>query len=349
MKKWKASLSLPFFFFLLVMPASTDFKLKDYGFGSGGVANGTSPNYALSAITGEQSGSGETSPSYQIGPGLFFTNQANVPGAPTFTNPSNYYNKLWIVLDTGSNPSDTKFAIAISADNFATTNYVQSDDTVGAILGSEDYQTNATWGAGGFYVIGLSANTTYKVKVKAMQGKFTETGYGPTATAATVNPTLAFGIRTTSQSSPPFSINFGSMIPSSINTSPENILISLDTNSAHGGSVYVYGANAGLNSAGTVHKIDSVTGNLGILGEGFGAQGVSATQTTGGPLNIAAIYNAGGDIVGIIDQNVRNIFDTANPIGGGSASFALKAKPAATAPPANDYSELLTVIAAGSF
>jgi hypothetical protein len=332
--------------FFLVLPASTNYKLKDYGFGSGGTGNSTSSNYSLEATTGEVSGDQAASSNYKAGAGLIFMGQANVPVTPTFTNPSNYYNKLQIILNTSGNPSDTKFAIAISTDNFVTTNYVKSDDTIGATLTAGDYQTNTVWGASGFYVIGLAANTTYKIKVKAMQGKFSETGYGPVATAATVNPTLSFGITTDTQSNPPFSIDFGNMNPNTVNSSsPHQINVSLTTNGENGGRVYVAGTNAGLYSTIANYKINAVSNNLGGIAEGFGAQGIA-----GGTLTLAAPYNqVGTDTVGIVDQTVRNIFYSAGPISGGSGSFLLKAKPSSIAPSASDYAETLTVVAAGSF
>ncbi len=101
--------------FLLVMPASTTYQLKDYGFGSGGAGNVSSGNYSLNAIAGEISGGRlNNSNLYGIGSGLAFTNQANVPAVPTFTNPSNYYNKLHLVIndgDMGSNVLSEKRGI----------------------------------------------------------------------------------------------------------------------------------------------------------------------------------------------------------------------------------------------
>jgi hypothetical protein len=168
----KKYVSLAGAFLIFAMPASTDYKLKDFGFGTGGLGNASSTDYSINGISGEQSGGNLDGTSYDLGSGLVYTNQANVPPAPTFTNPSNYYNKLKIVIDTGSNPSDTKFAIAISTDNFVSDiRYVQNDDTVGATLGTEDYQTYTNWGgASGTLIIGLVPNTEYKVKVKAWQG-----------------------------------------------------------------------------------------------------------------------------------------------------------------------------------
>lgn len=332
------------FFLIFVFPASTNYQLKDFGFGAGGAGNATSGSYAIDGISGEQSGGKLTGASYDLGSGLLFTNQANVPPAPTFTNPSNYYNKLRIVLAIGGNPSDTKFAIAISTDNFiADTRYVQSDATVGATLGIEDYQTYTNWGgASGTLIIGLATGMTYKVKVKAWQGKFTETGYSPTATATTVSPQMTFNINTNS-------INFGSLYAGTVTDSPQNIVVDFSTNGASGGKVYMSGQNGGILSSSNGYQISSATGNLTSSTEGFGAQGVSVTQTSGGPLTIVSPYDVSGSNVGIVNSSVREIFASAGPISGGQGTFLLKAKSSSVTPAAGDYSETLTVIASSSF
>ena len=337
-------------FLLFVFPASTNYQMKDYGFGGGGVSNATSSNYALDAITGEQNASQLSGATYNVGPGLLFTNQANVPGAPTFTNPSNYYNKLKIVLDAGGNPSDTVFAIAISADAFVSdTRYVQSDNTVGSVLGTEDYRTYTSWGSGsGVLIIGLLANTTYTVKVKAMQGKFTETGYGSTASTATVGAKLTFDIdvsATDSDTGPPFATNIGSLFAGTVTDSPEKIWVDFTTNGENGGRVYVSGSNAGLTSSRAAYTISSVTGNLTALGEGFGAQGSTAT----GGLSIATAYNLSSNNVAVTDTAIREIFTASAPVTAGRGSFLLKAKSSAVTPAASDYTESLTVIASASF
>jgi hypothetical protein len=339
------------FVFLLVMTASTSYKLKDYGFGSGGVGGATSASYSLEAITGEVGGIKSSSAAYGIGSGLSFTNQANVPVAPTFSNPANYYNKLQLIINTSGNPTDTKYAIAISTDNFATiTNYVKSDNTVGATLTLTDYQTYTSWGgASGFFIIGLAPNTTYQVKVKAMQGKFTETAYGPNASAATVSPTLSFSIQTDSLVAPPFSMTFSSLIVNTVIDSPEKIWANFSTNAASGGKVYVIGKNAGLLSSSKGSLINSVSGDLSSLTSGIGAQGFSVSQTSGGPLAIAPAYALSANNVGIVDASVREIFTSAAPIIGGQGKFLLKAKSSSITTAANDYSEIFTLVASGSF
>lgn len=330
-------------------PASTNYQLKDFDYGGGGTASSASTNYKVEGIAGEQSENKLDGTTYDLGAGLEFTNQANVPGAPTFTNPSNYYNKLKIVLNTGSNPSDTKFAIAISTDSFASdTRYVQDDDTIGSTLGSEDYQTYTNWGgASGELIIGLLSNTTYTVKVKAMQGSFTETGYGPTASAATISPTLTFDIDVASSDTDNSvtTLDLGSLSPGTVIDSAEKIWIDFITNGESGGRVYVYGSHAGLASTKASYTIGAVTGNLTSLTEGFGAQGSTATNG----LSEATLYDQTGNTVGIIDTSIREIFSATAPTTNGRGSFLLKAKSGAVTPAASDYTETLTVIASASF
>lgn len=340
-------------FLLFAFPASTNYQLEDFGFGTGGVSNATSTNYALDGVSGEQSGGKLTGTSYDLGSGLLFTNQANVPPAPALTNASNYYNKLKIVLSTGDNPSDTKFAIAISTDNFVTdTRYVQSDATVGASLGLEDYQTYVNWGdTSGTFIIGLLPGTTYKAKVKTWQGKFTETGYGPIATASTVSSQMTFDIDVSAidEDNSVTATGFGNLFAGTVTDSSEKIWVNFETNGAGGGRVYVVGNNAGLQSALASYLISAVSGNLTSLSEGFGAQGFSATQSSGGPFSLTAAYNLASNNVAITDTSIREIFTASNPVVGGRGAFFLKAKSSSVTPAASDYTESLTVIASASF
>lgn len=341
------------FIFLFVFPASTNYQLKDFSFGSGGRENMTSGSYAIDGISGEQSAAPLSSTNYVVTSGLLPTQQANVPGVPTFTNGNSYYNKLKIVLNTAGNPTDTKYAIAISTDSFTTTNYVQSDATIGSVLGPEDYQTYTTWGGvGGFLVIGLAPSTTYSIKVKAIQGKFTESGFGPVATASTVSPTLTFDVdvsATDSETNPPFTITFSSLTAGTIFDSPEKIWVDFETNGESGGRVYIYGQNGGLLSTEKSATITSATGDLAALSSGFGAQGSTVTQGSGGPLAISSPYAGTSQVVGIIDTSIRDIFTTTAPIVAGRGSLLLKAKSSAVTPASADYAERITMIASGSF
>ena len=335
------------------MPTSTNYGLHNYNYGSGGTNSSTSTNYSLNATTGQPSSPTATSTNYQTKPGNNNTQQAYVPAAPTFDNPANYYNKLHFAVNPGTNPSDTKFSIAISTDDFVTTFYVQNDNTVGAARGIEDYQTYATWGgAGGQLITGLSSSTTYKIKVNAFQGAFTETEYGPSATAATVPPNISFDIDTAatdSDTSPPYATDFGSLLPATVVTATNRVWIDIDTNANSGARVYVRSTNAGMLSPSRSFTLSSATANLAAALTGYGAQGSSATQSSGGPLSISAPYNVAAQNVGVIDTVVREIFSSSSPITTGRGSFLLMAKAAGTTPASGDYQDTLTLTAAASF
>ncbi len=186
-------LSIPAFL-IFVLPVSPNYQLKDYNFTSGG-GDLNSSNYSILSTIGELSQSKLFSPLYNLGLGLIFTLQTNVPITPVLSNPATYYNKLKLVLDNSNNSSDTVFAVAISDDNFVTTSYVKSDNTVSNTLTSQDWRTYTDWGESvGVLIIGLRSNTAYKVKVKANQGKFTESDYSLVAEEYTSALNLSLNI-----------------------------------------------------------------------------------------------------------------------------------------------------------
>lgn len=336
-----------------VMPSSTNYQLNNYNYGSGGTSSSNSTNYSLNATTGEASNSESTSTNYRTRSGNNNVQQAHVPTAPTFTNPANYYNKLRFIIAPSDNPSDTKFSVAISDDNFVTTRYIQNDNTIGNARGLEDYQTYAAWGgASGQLVIGLTPGTTYKIKVNAFQGDFTETEYGPTATAATVAPSITFDIDVSAsdtETAPPYVTSIGNLLPATVTTTTQKVWIDLDTNANSGAMVYVKSTNAGLLSNDASHTISSTTADLSGSSTGYGVQGSTVAQGSGGPLSMTAPYNGAGQNVGLIDTALRQVFSAAAPITAGRGSFVLKAKSAAQTPAGADYQDILTIIAAGSY
>lgn len=334
------------------MPTSSNYQLHNYEYGSGG-ATSSSTNYSLNSTTGQPSNVESTSTNFKSRPGNNNVQQAYVPVAPTFDNPSNYYDRLHFAVIPGANPSDTLFSIAISDDNFVTTRYIQNDNTVGAVRGLEDYQSYAAWGGGsGQNVIGLLPSTTYRIKVNAFQGKFTETEYGPVAMASTVSPSITFDIDVSAldtETAPPYAVSFGNLLPATVTNSAEKIWVDLDTNANGGAMVYIKSTNAGLLSATTGFNIASATADLSGASIGFGAQGSTVTQSSGGPLSITAPYNVAAQNVGLLDISLRQIFTAPAPITAGRASLILKAKSAAQTPSGADYQDVLTIVTAGSY
>lgn len=332
--------------------ASSNYKLRGYEFGGGGGV-GSSTHYGIEGVVGEPDQQ-ITGTNYNLGAGLMFIQQAHVPDTPTITNPSNWYNKLKLTVATSNNPSDTLYAIAISPDNFSTTYYIQSDNTVGPSLGIEDYQTYTAWGgASGFTIVGLTSNTTYTVKVKAMQGNYTESGWGPTASAATSNVTLDFDIDVSTsdqETASPYSITMGELNLGSVTTAAQKVWVDLDTNSNFGAYIYVYDSYGGLRSTANNYTISSSSTNLTSVSQGFGLQGSTVAETSGGPLALSSPYNGASENVGAVTTSFSELFHTNTaPVVGGRGSFVIKAKASSTTPSANDYSDTLTLIAASTF
>src|SRR5258708_55001 len=80
-------------------PQSASYKLVNFGFGAGGTASSSSSTYSILGTLGETNSASTSSLNYRLGAGLTYTMTATVPAAPTFTNPSNYYNKLLIKIN----------------------------------------------------------------------------------------------------------------------------------------------------------------------------------------------------------------------------------------------------------
>jgi hypothetical protein len=344
-----ASLSMVLFG---ALPATTNYRLNSYGFGSGGTANSSTATYSLEGTTGELSGSTSSTANGQVKPGYIQTQQAHVPQLASLdNNGGEYYNKLHFVIDNQGNPTDATFLISVSTDNFVSDiKYVQTDGTLTSTLSTSHYQTYSAWGgASGSLIIGLLPSTTYQVRLRATQGKFTESAYGPITAQVTAAPTLTFNLVTSAQASPPFSVNLGTLTAGSINTTAETINTTFSTNGTSGGNVYLNGQFGGLKSTSTGYQINAVSNDLASIGEGFGAQNSSISQTSGGPYSVVSPYNGAGNIVGIIGGSTRSLYTSSTPITGGSGTLILKAKSATNNLAASDYQEVLTFVAAANF
>jgi hypothetical protein len=335
-----------------VLPSTSNYRLNSYGFGSGGTANSSTATYSLEGSTGQLSGAPASTANAQTKPGYIQTQQANVPKLVSLdNNGGQYYNKLHFIIDNQNNPSDAKFLIAVSTDNFVSNiRYLQADGTLSSTLSTSQYQTYSAWGgASGSVIIGLLPSTTYSVKLRATQGKFTESAYGPITSQATAAPTLTFDLTTSTQSVPPFSVSLGTLTAGSINTTAQTINTSFSTNGTTGGNVYLSGQYGGLKSTSTGYQINAVSSDLSSLSEGFGAQNSSVGQTSGGPYSVVSPYNGSGSIVGIISGTARSLYTSNNPVTAGLGTLILKAKSTTTSIAANDYQEVLTFVAAANF
>jgi hypothetical protein len=336
------------FTLLAAVPASETYTLPSYDFGNGG-GSSSSSSYQLKSSVGSPGGSA-SSTNYTLPAGIRASTTAPTPAAPTFSNPNNSYDELKITLNVGGMPSDTKYAIAISDDNFVTTEYVQPDNTVGPTFNVANYQTYAAWGgASGFTVLDLQPNTTYKAKVAALHGSATGSPFGPLATTATVQPSVTFGVDTSLTPTPPFSASFTSLPPAQVTTANATINANLTTNAKQGGALLLRSQNAGLSSSLQSATIASATADLTAANTGYGAQITSAGQVSGGPLVPQSPFNGAGNNVGGLTQSLQSLATFASPITSGNLVLTLLAKASASTPAATDYADVLTLVVTLSF
>ncbi|HSX07378.1 MAG TPA: hypothetical protein VLG11_00625 [Candidatus Saccharimonadales bacterium] len=321
------------------LSSSATLQLNNYSLGSSNVDGSHSATYYLEGSAGELQGGATLSAGYRGVGGSAQAQQANVPPAPTLSNNAGaYYNKLQVTLATGGNPSDVTYSLAISTDNFATTNYVQADGTIGA---TPVYRTYGLWGgSSGSLITGLTPNTTYKIKANALQGMYTASAYGPSASATTGTPSLTFSLSANTANLTALSV--GALTTSTLN-------LTYSTNAGSGGYVYVMGQYGGLHSAAAGYTIPSTTLDL-TAGQGFGLRSSSAAQTSGGPFLAQSPYNnASTAVVGAVLTNLTPLYSSAAAVNGGSASFGISASRNATTPAAGDYQEVLTFAGAAAF
>ncbi len=340
------------FVLLAALPATTNYKLNSFGFGSGGTANTQTATYSLEGVSGELNGAPTSTVNATTKPGFVQAEQANVPKLTSLDNNGGaYYNKLHFVIDNQNNPTDATYLVSVSTDNFVSNfQYVQADGTLATTLLLSDYQTYTTWGgAGGSTMIGLTPSTTYYVRVRATQGKFSESAYGPILSQATAAPTISFSLQTSAGPIPPYTVGLGTLTSGTVSTGAQTINTTFSTNGNSGGDVYVSGKNGGLLSSSTSYIINAISNDLSVVSEGFGGQNTSVSQVSGGPYTVQSPYNGVGNNVGVIGNLTRSLYSSSSPVTTGTGILSLKAKPSSTAVAATDYQEVLTFTASANF
>lgn len=267
---------------IAAQPSSTNFGLQEYTFGAGGTKESSSTNFKLHGVAGEVESGKSSSTNFKLGQGLTYQMKSNVPNSPTFTNPASNYDRLHFVINPTNNPADTTFALQISTDSSFATNlfYVKSDNTIGSTLTINDFKTYTNWGgATGTYVTGLSQGTTYYIRAKARQSSYTESEFGPSASASTISSTLTFSLDSSS-------IVFSNLNSGNSYTDSAKSTVLTTTTNAYNGYV-VYSSEDQALTAGTFNIANYASPNSAPTtwsGTGFGYT-TSDTSLTGGTAN----------------------------------------------------------------
>jgi len=325
---------------LAVISSSTGFKLNSYSLDGGSTNSSTSTTYKLNASSGATQDSTTASTNYKTKSGVIQSQQANVPVAPTLSNNGGAYtDRLNFIINTSGNPTDATYSVAVSTtSNFTVTNYVQADGTLNT---TPVYQTYTAWGSGtGTLALGLTSGTAYWFKINAIHGRFSASGYGPSATISTGSAaTLSYSLT-------PNTLNLGSLLAASI-ISSSTISFTFSTNAANGGTIYMAGDFTGLRSTARSYTVTVTppSGDLSSLGEGYGLQGLTASA----PLTIQSPYNGASNVVGAVYTSFQPVFAATSAITTGTATAKLIAKSSVSTPSSTDYQNTLTFVAAASF
>ncbi|HSX34266.1 MAG TPA: hypothetical protein VLF62_01325 [Candidatus Saccharimonadales bacterium] len=327
---------------LAATPASANYTLKAYELG-GGAGSGSSTNYGLRGGAGGINGK-LTSANYALPAGVQASRTAPVPAAPTLANQNSSYNKLHLTLNNNGFAADTKFLIAISTDDFATTNYIQLDNTVGATVSVANYQTYAAWGSSsGFDIVGLNGGLTYKVKVAALQGSATGSSFGPTASAATLTPSATFALQTSLTATPPFGVSFTSLPAGAVTAGNATITGTVSTNASGGGNFVITDSNSGLTSPSKSFTLASASTDLSVAGSGYGARVSGTSQASGAVMASASPFNGSSNNVGALSGSQQAFTTWTGPVTTGTATLSLLAKSTTLTPASTDYADVITI------
>lgn len=296
------------------------------------------------------------------------------------------YNRAKLEINVSGNPADVKYAIQISTDsNFASNVFYVSGTTklLKANLALTDFLYKCEWEGtisagycGGanvtlqkFNILGLNANTTYYVRVAAFHGVdaagiFSQSDWGPSASAATQNTSITFDIdvatSTAGSSTPPYSISNIQILPENIYTTTDYIIFRVTSNALNGAEVQIKGLGGELLNSATSDTITAYTGDLAGATNGYGVRNDSTTNSeinTSGYLGTITVASTPTDFtdagathkVGGPTTSFVKLFDSNSlPVYTGVSAYRVKVKADFSKRPGN-YVENLVVLPFGIY
>jgi hypothetical protein len=375
------SLSFNSSFALAETIVSPSYKIEGLTFGADGGADLNSANFRLNLSAGGNLNDVKLqSTSYKVGAGVKSVLQANIPQLACFesttsastdcTDPAvvpngmeqvcgfgGCFNKARFEIDAQGNPTDTLYSVQITTDaGWGSWNYVDGTSRFIESVANhdiDDYLTESVWesGAGVFNIVGLDPAVTYYLRITALRGDFTESGYSNVLSSTTGVATTSFNVLVADENEMATTdIDLGTMSYGTVAVGDNFIWLYLGTNASGGAGIYVRDLYSGLRSISTAFTIDSVSSDL-SSNIGYGLQNRTSVQDNLGPIIPSLMYNLGGEIVGIVENDLAAnlIYSTSNkPVLNGKTSLYVKANPAEAAPSVTDYTDTLYFTVASS-
>ncbi len=294
------------------------------------------------------------------------------------------YDRAKLEINSQNNADDTRYAVQIStSSSFVTFSYVDSTTRfLKATLSMSDFvpkcewegtivsgicnSANTTWQR--YNIFGLDPNTTYYVRMSAQHGSstdasFTQSAWGPSASATTANPSITLDVdiaaNTSTPTNPPFILSIGTLTPAVVNTAGNMIIFRLTSNSIAGITTQIKGLNGALKHTTLADNIPTFEGDLAGATSGYGLRNNSSTNSAlnSGTIGSVAISSSPSDFtdsgatdkVGQVPTSLVKLFDSGGvPLDMGVAGFKVKVKPSGIES-VGSYRETLTFITVGVF
>jgi len=326
---------------------SGNYKLLDPQLGSGGGESSSVNFKSLSFIGGGLERGKFSSSLYSVGVGQGYTFMANVPTVACFETqsdgssscsslsgvggmvqvcgPSGCYDRARFEINPQGNPPDTVYSVQLSPDNWSTILYLDgSSHTLESVLSHNinDYKTLAEWQIldngtdwSRENILGLTPNTTYRIRLTALNGNYTETGFSPQAIASTAYPYIELDLDIATNSGvetvAPHRVDIGVLGVLAPTAAQNNVYVDFQTNIQSGMSVYVKDEFGGLSNG--TYTIVSASEDLAnaLNGDGFGIKVDSVSQianNTGYAKATSKYETAGTYQVGGINNSLQKIF-----------------------------------------